>query len=137
MPTWEEIQVHARKFIDEGMKMLRSGMSEASYLADATAKAANIHVSLRRNRYERYRQVHEIGKFVCDEAHCDPQTVDIKLTDDIKKKMVLVRALDDEAHAFEKNISKLTVIKKGAKVAVGTSSKKQHPPRRKVSDQKK
>lgn len=135
MPTWEEIQVHARKFIDEGMKMLRSGVHEASYLVDATAKSADLHVSLRRNRFDRYKAVHEIGKYVCDEVHCDPNKAEIRLTDHIKKTMMHVKALDDEADMFEKQISKLTVIKK--EEGKSPVSKAGHPPRRKVSDQKK
>ena len=135
MPTWEEIQVHAKKFIDEGIKMLRSGVHEASYIVDATAKSADMHVTLRRNRLDRYMAVHEIGKYVCDEVHCDPNKAEIRLTDNIKKEMVHVKALDEEARVFEEQISKLTVIKSGEKKS--QAAKGQHPPRRKVSDQKK
>lgn len=113
MPNWEEIQKHAKKMIDEGMNMLRSGMTEASYLADATAKAANLHVALRRNQLERYKAVHEIGKFVCEEVEYDHTKEQVRLTDHIKKKMEQVIALDDEARQFEAEISKLTVIRKG------------------------
>jgi antirestriction protein ArdC len=135
MPTWEEVQIHAKKLIDEGIKMLRSGVHEASYLVDATAKSADLHVSLRRNRYDRYKAVHEIGKYVCDEVHCDPSKAEIRITDHINKEIVYVKALDDEARAFEEQISKLTVTKKGEKKS--QAAKGQHPPRRKVSDQKK
>jgi len=135
MPTWEEIQVHARKFIDEGMKILRSGVHEASYLAEATAKSADLHVSLRRNRLDRYKAVHQIGIYVCDEVECDPNKAEIGLTENIKKTMMHVKDLDEEARAFEEQISKLTVVKKEEKKP--QSSKGQHPPRRKVSDQKK
>ena len=134
MPTWEEIQVHAKKFIDEGIKMLRSGAHEASYLVDATAKSADMHVSLRRNRLDRYMAVHQIGIYVCDEVKCDQNKADIQLTDNIKKTMMHVKDLDEEARVFEEHISKLTVTKKEKKPQ---AAKGQHPPRRKVSDQKK
>ena len=112
MPAWEEIQINAKKLIDEGMKMLRSGMHEASFLADITAKSANLHVSLRRNHSERYKTVHEIGKLVCDAAIKDPSRGEIKLTDDVRKKMKKVVDLDQEAADFEKEIAKLTVTSK-------------------------
>ena len=136
MSTWEEIQIHAKRFIDEGIRMLRSGMHEASYLADATAKSANLHVTLRRNRLERYMTVHEIGKYVCDEIRCDPGKAEVQLTDNIRKQMMQVKALDDEAGAFEKEISKLTVIKKERSGQASSAHRGGHPPRRKVSSQK-
>jgi len=112
MPAWEEIQIHARKFIDEGIKMLRSGMSEASFLTEITAKSANLHVSLRRNHSERYKTVHEIGKLFCDEALSNPAASQVKVTAPIKNKMEKVRKLDQEAADFEREISRLTVTKK-------------------------
>jgi len=124
MPRWDEIQVRAKKLIDEGMKLLRSGMTEASYLADATAKAANLHVSLRQNRFARYKAVHEIGKLVCDEIECDPQKAEVRLTGNIRKMMAEVVALDEEAKGFEAEIEKLTVIKKESSKPAGTAAKR-------------
>ena len=121
MPNWEEIQTHAKRFIDEGMKMLHAGMNEASYLAEATAKAANLHVSLRRNRYDRYRVVHEIGRYVSDECMNDSSKNEIKLTDNIRKKMDEVKALDEYAREFEAEMSKLTVTNKGKSLKSGTN----------------
>ena len=92
--------------------MLRSGMHEASFLTEMTAKSANLHVSLRRNLSERYKTVHEIGKLFCDEALPAPATTQVKVTSEIKKKMDKVRKLDEEAADFEREISKLTVTKK-------------------------
>ena len=80
--------------------------------------------------------VHEIGKYVCDEVKCDPKRADVRLTDHIKEQMMKVKALDDEAGAFEKEISKLTVIKKERLGQASSAHRGGHPPRRKVSSQK-
>jgi hypothetical protein len=112
MPSWEEIQGHAKRMIDEGLRILRTGMTEASYLADVTAKAANLEVTLRRNRLERYKAVHEIGKFVCEEVEFDHTKDSVRLTSHIKKKMEQVIALDEEAKQFEAQIAQLTIIRK-------------------------
>lgn len=127
MASWEEIQAHAKKLIEEGMKLLRSGMTEASYLADATAKAANLEVTYRRNRLERYQAVHEIGNFVCQEVEFDHTKDSVTLTDHIKQTMEKVIALDEEAGRFEAEISKLTVIRKDKEKALRTKAAKKPP----------
>ncbi len=123
MPTWEEIQIHAKKMIEEGMRILRSGMNEASFLAESTAEAAKLHVSLRRNRLDRYKALHELGRIVCDEVGVDIPAGQLTITDKMKKKIKEVNDLDKEAHEFEAEIEKLTIINKSA-----VKEPKENPP---------
>jgi len=112
MSSWEEIQVHAKKMIEEGMRIMRSGMSEASFIAESTAEATKLHVSLRRNRLDRYKALHELGRMVCDEVDVDKPTDQFTLTNNMKKKIKEVSYLDKEACDFEAEIAKLTIINK-------------------------
>ncbi|MFH1829425.1 MAG: hypothetical protein ABH871_01440 [Pseudomonadota bacterium] len=112
MPSWEEVQIHAKKMIEEGMRILRSGMSEASFLAESTAEAAKLHVSLRHNRLDRYKALHELGRMVCDKAEAGAAASQLTLTEEMKKKIKQVSGLDDEAQKFEAEIAKLTIIRK-------------------------
>lgn len=131
MPSWDEIQVHAKKMIEEGMRILRSGMTEASFLAESTAEAARLHVSLRRNRLDRYKALHELGRMVCDKVKKSTASSQLTLTDEMKKKIKDVGSLDDEAQKFEAEISKLTIIRKEAEEGPKPSQAKKTVPSKK------
>ncbi|MFA4875269.1 MAG: hypothetical protein WC956_06445 [bacterium] len=119
MPQWDEIQARARKLIDEGLKLLRAGMSDAEYLAEATATAAKLHVALRRNRLDKYRLLHEIGKEVCAAVEADPALRQISITESISDEIARSRALDEEMKRAEAHISGLSVVRKPASPTEG------------------
>jgi hypothetical protein len=112
MPQWEEIQVRARKLIDEAFKLLRTGMTDAEYLAEATANAAKLHMAIRRNRLDKYRLLHDLGEEVCDAAGRDPEARQLRLTESMAGKIGRSRALDEEAKRAEDHITQLTVVRK-------------------------
>ena len=114
MPQWDEIQARARKLIDEAFKLLRTGMTDAEYLAEATANAAKLHMAVRRNRLDKYRLLHDIGEEVCAAAEKQPGAHSIAVTDSISDKIARSRALDDEARRAEDHITQLTVVRKPA-----------------------
>ena len=113
MPKWDEIQKHASRIISEGVKLLKSGMSEAEYIAEATAESAKLHVTVRRNRFDMYKALHDLGQKVFDAASKGPSAHDFKLTDAMTKLISKVNALEGEAKKAEAKISKLSITKKG------------------------
>jgi hypothetical protein len=136
MSTWEEIQAHAKRMIEEGMRILRSGMSDASFLAESTAEAAKLHVTLRRNRLDRYKAMHELGELVCEDIGHNDAITQITLSDEMRKKIKAVRDFDEEAQKFEEAISKLTVIRKQAQEGGGApqARAKQRPAAKKKAE---
>ncbi len=111
MPQWEEMQARARKLIDEGLKLLRSGVSDAEYLAEATANAAKMHIAVRRNRLEKYRLLHDIGEEISNSSQLSAGG-SIPVTNSIAEKIARVYALDEEANKVEEHISNLSIVKK-------------------------
>lgn len=112
MKQWNEVQIKARKMIDDGLKLLRSGMNEAEFLAEATASAAKLHVTLHRNRLDKYRALHDIGLEVFNTLEKDLEAKTIYITPSIEEKIDRVREMDDESSRTERQISKLSVSKK-------------------------
>ncbi len=115
MPQWNEVQEKARKLIDEGMRLLRSGMSDAEFLAEATASAAKLHVSIRKNRYDKYRALHDLGVIV--KKACDDGRESITVTPEMKHIVEQVKNLDAEVERAEVSAAQLTVVRKEPKEA--------------------
>ncbi len=111
MTQWNEIQEKARKLIDEGMRLLRSGMNDAEYLAEATASAAKLHMTIRKNRIEKYRVLHDMGAQLHGSilAGSAPQGI----SQELRSLSERVRRLDEEAAAAEGEVAQLTVVRKG------------------------
>ena len=112
MPKWDEIQKHANKIIAEGVKLLKSGMSEAEYIAEATAASARLHVTVRKDRFDTYKAMHDLGQKV-HAAAAKSAGGEVKLTDPMLKLIKRVNSLERDAKAAEAKIAKLTVTKKG------------------------
>jgi hypothetical protein len=111
MVQWEEIQAKAKKLIDEGFRLLRMGIGDAEYLAEATANAAKLHMAVRRNRLDKYRLLHEVGEEVCNTLMENPTAREIQVTQSITDKIARAHSLDEEAKRAEERIANLTVIK--------------------------
>jgi hypothetical protein len=112
MPKWEEIQAKAKRLIEEGLRLLRSGMSEAEFLAEATADATRLNVEVRRCRFERYKAIHALGTEVLHSAGAGPDAAHVRLTASMKSLISKAHALEEEARRAEEKASKITVVKK-------------------------
>lgn len=110
MTQWSEIQEKARKLIDEGMRLLRSGMNDAEYLAEATASAAKLHMTIRKNRIEKYRVLHDMGAQLHGQLLSGAGQ---DVSQELKALSERVRRLDEEAAAAEGEVAQLTVVRKG------------------------
>ncbi len=113
MPKWDEIQKHANRIIAEGVKLLKSGMSEAEYIAEATAASARLHVTVRKSRFDMYKALHDLGQKVHDAA-AKSAGGEVKLTEPMLKLMKRVDSLERDAKAAEARISKLSITKRGS-----------------------
>jgi hypothetical protein len=110
MPNWEAIQLKARHLIEEAIRLLRSGISEAEVLAEATAHATKLHVSLRKNRLDKYKLLHELGAEVALALEADVRVVTV--TEAMKEKTTAVRRLDQEMERAEEALAKISVVRK-------------------------
>ena len=113
MPKWDEIHKHANKIIAEGVKLLKSGMSEAEYIAEATAASARLHVTVRKSRFDMYKALHDLGQRVHDAA-AKSAGGEVRLTEPMQKLIKRVNSLERDAKAAEARISKLSITKKGS-----------------------
>lgn len=116
MPQWNEIQTHAKKIIDEGIKLLRTGMTEAEYIAEATAESAKLHIASRKDRLNIYKLLHELGHKVYHSASKDPSMRELKLTDAMLKIMQKVEKLERNIKSCEAKIAKLTITKRSSDI---------------------
>jgi len=116
MPQWNEIQTHAKKIIDEGIKLLRAGMTEAEFIAEATAESAKLHIASRKDRLDIYKLLHELGHKVYHSASKDPSMRELKLTDAMLKIMQKVEKLERNIKNCEARIAKLTITKRSSDV---------------------
>ncbi|MBN1282461.1 MAG: hypothetical protein JXA24_01640 [Proteobacteria bacterium] len=115
MPKLEQIQKRAKRMMDDGLKLLRAGMSEAEYIAGAAAESARLHIASRSDRIDIYKALHELGLKVYQAASKDPGLREVRLTDAMMKVVSRVAALEREVRACESRISKLTITKKAGK----------------------
>ena len=113
MPKWDEVQKHANKIIAEGVKLLKSGMSEAEYIAEATAASARLHVTVRKSRFDMYKVLHDLGQRV-HAAAAKSAGGEVRLTEPMQKLIKRVNSLERDAKAAEARISKLSITKKGS-----------------------
>jgi len=114
MPKWEDVQKRANKLISEGMKLLKSGMSEAEYIAEAAAESTRLHVVVRRSRFDRYKALHDLGQKAYDASVKAAPARQIELTDSMTKLISRVKALEAESRAAQEKIGGLSITKKEA-----------------------
>ena len=114
MPRWEEMQVNARKLIDEGVTLLRAGAHEAAFLAGTTASAAKLHMTIRRNRLEIYRELHDLGRLIFEVMSATPVPGSLPITDEMRGLIKRSRELNEEVRQAQKELGKFSVVKKRA-----------------------
>lgn len=113
MPHWEEMQVKAKVLIEEALKILKSGMTEAEFLAGTTASAARLHMVIKRSRIEKYRLLHELGELVFEKAGTG-QAAGIEPTKRMKDIIDQAKGLDKTIDESEKKLNKFSIVKKTA-----------------------
>ncbi len=108
MPHWEDVQTRAKKLIEEGLMLLRTGANEAEHIANTTASAARLHMTLKRNRYDVYRALHDLGEMVHTAARNGGKTVAI--TPSMATLITRISELEEAAERAEKELSTFTVV---------------------------
>ena len=112
MPHWEDMHIRAKKMIEEGLMLLRTGAHDVEFLANTTASAAKLHMTVRKNQLERYRVLHDLGRHVFEASKKGGAA--IPLTPDIKGLIKRTQDLDSAAQRAEKELEKFTVVNKSA-----------------------
>jgi len=130
MPHWEEMQVKAKTLIEEALKVLKAGASEAEHLAGTTASAAKLHMTIKRSRIEKYRLLHEVGNAVYEKVgSAGTAGNNVELSKQVKDLIGQVKNLDDEIDRAEKKLSNFSVVSK-TKVQKSAVKKKSPPGKR-------
>jgi|GEM_PF-1972701 len=114
MPTWENMQTNARKLMAEGITLLRAGAHEAAFIAGTTASAAKLHMTIRKNRLEIYRELHDLGQLLFEAMSAKPVPGSIPITTEMRGLIQRVRELGEEAERAQKELNKFSVVKKKA-----------------------
>lgn len=114
MPNWENMQNNARRLIGDGIEILRAGAHEAAFLAGTTASAAKLHMTIRRNRLEIYRELHDLGGLVFDALSSKPTPGSLPITEEMRALVKRARELGEEARQAEKELDAFTIVKKKA-----------------------
>ncbi len=121
MPKFEDMQVKAKALIEEALTLLKSGMSEAEFIAGKTAAAARLHMKSKQSRIEKYRLLHELGELF-HAAILDGEPVQTNKR--MKEISQQVAKLDEFLANTAKKISSLTVTTKTAAATKKISKKK-------------
>ncbi|HPW46035.1 MAG TPA: hypothetical protein PKU96_06690 [bacterium] len=121
MPKFEDMQVKAKTLIEEALALLKSGMSDAEFIAGKTATAAKLHIKSKQGRIEKYRLLHELGELF-HAAILDGKPVQISKR--MKEISQQVAKLDKLLASTTKKISSLTVTTKTAVTTKKTTKKK-------------
>lgn len=116
MAHWEEIQVKAKILVEEALKVLKSGATEAEFLAGTTANAAKLHIGTKKARLNKYKLLHELGDLVYEKASSSAEMTSMGITQKMKDIIRRVEALDDEIERTEKRLSKFSVVKKDIEI---------------------
>ena len=111
MAHWEEVQTKAKKLIEEGLVLLRSGAKEAEFIAGTTAVAARLQVKVSKNRYELYRALHDLGQLTVTEA-IKSGSDSIKTNAKMKSLIKRANDIEEASKRAEKELSKFTIIDK-------------------------
>lgn len=109
MSNWETMQSKVKVLIDDAFKLIKSGASEAEYLAGATASAAKLHMTLRKNQIEKYKLLHELGEIAFEQMGSGKE---FKPTKRIGEIVEAVSKMESENAAVDKELAKISVVKK-------------------------
>ncbi len=112
MPHWNEMQVKAKELIEEGLKILKSGVNEAEYIAGKTADAAKLHMQAKKCRIEKYRTLHELGDLIFEKYETNSKPQNLELTKHMKGLLTQVNKFDKTIDDAEKKLSKFTIATK-------------------------
>ncbi|MBT3181930.1 MAG: hypothetical protein HN337_05405 [Deltaproteobacteria bacterium] len=124
MPHWNEMQVKAKELIEEGLKILKNGVSEAEVIAGKTADAAKLHMQAKKCRIEKYRALHELGDLIFEKYETQNKPQNIELTKHMRELLSQVDKLDDTVASVEKKLSKFTVATKKSAPKKKSATKK-------------
>lgn len=116
MAHWEEMQIKAKMLLEEALKVLKSGATEAEFLAGTTASAAKLHIGTKRARLDKYKLLHELGEHVYEKASSPSAPASLGITQAMKDIVRRVEAIDDEVKRAEKKLSKFSVVKKDIEI---------------------
>ena len=111
MAHWDEVQTKAKKLIEEGLVLLRSGAKEAEFIAGTTAVAARLQVQVSKNRYELYRVLHDLGQLTVAEA-TKSSSDSIKVSAKMKALIKRANGIEEASRRAEKELGKFTIVDK-------------------------
>lgn len=119
MPQWNEMQERARRLIEEGLQLLKSGAHEAGFIAETTASAARLHMVVRQNQFEKYKLLHDLGEALYKKCPRGRVARTIDLSDGMISMIDRAGHMDDAMHAAEVKLSKFSIVRKGAAQRAG------------------
>ncbi|MFH0800748.1 MAG: hypothetical protein V2A66_11310 [Pseudomonadota bacterium] len=114
MPNWSEMQARARKLINEGLEIVKTGAHEAGFLAETTASAARLKMDEGKNRLEMYRSLYVLGAEIYEAMKRNPGATTLAITERIEHLYAQTKRFDDTARDDGRELDLFTVVKKAA-----------------------
>ncbi len=127
MPNWNEVETQAKKLIDEGIRMLKTGANEAEVIAGKTASSAKLHVAMGQNRLENYRTVHDLGEIVFKALKKDATSSAIAVTPKMKELFTKIQKRETVAAEAEDKLKHYTIVRTDAPKKSKAAPKKTKP----------
>ena len=110
---FQNIRRKAKKFAEEGLKIVRAGMQGAEVVAEATVDATKHHVQSRRSQVDLYRALHDLGEQVFTQVQ-EGKTNDIKMTAQMEQICDRVVKLQKSILESNEHLSRITIVGKQA-----------------------
>lgn len=111
MQNFSEIQDRAKKLIDEGLKILKTGVKDAELIAGSTASAAGLHMEAGRSRLMMHRIFYELGRAVYKENKNLSYGSGLILSQGILDLIEKARALEETADDDDQKLDAFSVVK--------------------------
>jgi hypothetical protein len=112
-PRANDLASRARSLFQIGKKLVQEGFSDAEYLVNATANAARLHMTIRRNQFAKHRILHQMGKALLNALPADPARREIQVTEEMRKLARQIGELEAESERAEGEIALISVVRKG------------------------
>ena len=109
----EHWQRQARRMWSDGLKIVRSHLTEAETFAEQTVGVAKLQLTVGRNQLNRFKVLYDLGKAVWDSFPTDEHSQVLSLNDKIRRIAHRVRNLDEESDRAQRVISAFPKFPKG------------------------
>lgn len=112
MTDWNNVHEKAKKVIDEGYEILKSGMEDAAFLAENTVNATRLHFHAGKSRLDIHKLLYNLGDKVYQKARDFSVGKELIITEDVMAIVDKIKDLESSIKKNEEALSNISIVKK-------------------------